>query len=133
MVCPIQFRGRSLLQDELRENRPKSIVVPETIDAVRQLILQDSHKTYREIETILGFSGSSIHLILLVHLTVKKMCLRWIPHNLSIAQKKSRVDWSKEILQKYDRGASKHVYDIVTDDELWIYAYKPEYKQQSTV
>ena len=24
------------------------------------------------------------------------------------------VDWSKEMIQKYDRDASKHVYDIVT-------------------
>ena len=37
------------------------------------------------------------------------------------------------MLQKYDRGASKHVYDIVTGDESWIYAYEPESKQQSTV
>ena len=37
------------------------------------------------------------------------------------------------MLQKYDRGASKHVYDIVTDDESWIYAYEPENKQQSTI
>ena len=32
-------RGRSSPQDEFREDRPKSFVVPETIDAVRQLIL----------------------------------------------------------------------------------------------
>ena len=126
-------RGRSSHQDEFRKGRPKSVVVPETIDAVRQLILQDHHVTYREIETTLGISGTSIHSILHEHLTVKKICSRWIPHNLSIAQKKARVDWSKEMLQKYDRGASKHVYDIVTGDESWIYAYEPESKQQSTV
>ena len=72
---------------------------------MRQLILQDRHVTYREIETPLG----SIQSILHEHLTVKIICSRWIPHNLSIAQKKARVDWSKEMLQKYDRGASKHV------------------------
>ena len=52
---------------------------------------------------------------------------------MSIAQKKARVDWSKEMLQKYDRGTSKHVYDIVTGDELWIDAYEPESKPQWTV
>ena len=67
------------------------------------------------------------------HLTAKKICSRWIQHNLSIAQKKARVDWSKEMLQKYDRGASKHVYHIVTGDESSVYAYEPESKQQSTV
>lgn len=35
--------------------------------------------------------------------------------------------------KKYDRGASEHVYDIVTSDEWWIYAYEPESKHQSTV
>ena len=113
--------GCSSLQDEFREGCPKSVVVPETIDAVRQLILQDRHVTYCEIKTSLGSSGTNIHSILHEHLTGKKICSRWIPHNLSIAQKKAGVDWSKEMLPKYDRGASKNVYDIVTGDESWIY------------
>ena len=57
-------RRRSSLHDEFREGLPKSVVVPETIDAVRQLILQDSHVTYHEIETTLDISGTSIHSIL---------------------------------------------------------------------
>ena len=82
-------------QDEFREGRPKSVVVPETIDAVRQLILQDRHVTYREIETTLGISGTSIHLILHEHLPVKKICLHWIPHNLSIVQKNQSIRVAK--------------------------------------
>jgi histone-lysine N-methyltransferase SETMAR len=124
-------RGRSSLQDEFREGLPKSAVMPETIDTVRQLILQDRHVTYREVETTLGISGTSVHSILHKQLTVKKICSRWIPHNLSITQKEARVRWSKEMLKKYD--ASKHVNDIVTVDESWIYAYEPETKQQLTV
>ena len=126
-------RGRSSLQDEFRECRPKSVVVPETIDAVHQLLLQDRHVTYHEIETTLGISGTSILSILHEHLTAKKICSRWIRHNLSIAQKKAGGDWSKEVLQKYDRGDSKHVYDILTGDESWISAYDPISKQQSIV
>ena len=71
-------------KNEFREGRPKSVVVPETIVAVRQLILQDRHVTNREIKTTLGISGASIHLILHEHLTAKKICSSWIPHNLSI-------------------------------------------------
>ena len=37
------------------------------------------------------------------------------------------------MLQKYDRGASKHVCDIVTGDDMWICAYEPVSKQQSNV
>ena len=71
-------RGRSSLNDEFREGRPKSVVVPKNIDAVRELILQDRHVTYREIEVTLNISGTSIHSILHEHLAVKKICSRWI-------------------------------------------------------
>ena len=53
-------RGRSSLQHEFREGRAKSVVVPETVDAVRQLILQDRYVTYRVIKITLGISGTSI-------------------------------------------------------------------------
>lgn len=81
-------RGRSSHTDEFREGRPKSAVVPETIDAVRELIKQDRHVTYREIEASMGNSMTSINKILHEHLAVKKICSRWIPHNLTIAQKR---------------------------------------------
>ncbi|XP_015599901.1 histone-lysine N-methyltransferase SETMAR-like [Cephus cinctus] len=125
--------GRRSLQDEFREGRPKSVVVPQNIDAVHELIKQDRHVTYREIEASLGFSMTSINKILHEHLAVKKICSRWIPHNLTNAQKKARVDWCKGMLKKYGQGASKVVYNIYTGDESWIYAYEPETKQQSTV
>lgn len=48
-------RGFISLQDYYREGRPKSVVVPKTIDAERELILQKRHASYREIETTLGF------------------------------------------------------------------------------
>lgn len=110
-------RGRRSLQDEFREGRPKSVVVPENIDAVCELIKQDRHVTYREIEASLGISMTSINKILHEHLAVKKICSRWIPHNLTNAQKKARVDWCKEMLKKYVQGASKAVYNIYTGDE----------------
>ena len=67
----VEFTIPWFVQDEFREGRPKSVVVPETIEAVPQLILQDRHVSYREIETTLGISGTSIHSILREHLTVK--------------------------------------------------------------
>lgn len=126
-------RGRRSLNDEFREGRPKSVVVPENIDAVQNMIIQDRHVTYCEIETSLGISPTSIHKILHEHLAVKKVCCRWIPHNLTNGQKDARVDWCKKMIKKFNAGASKEVYKIVTGDESWIYAYEPERKQQSAV
>ena len=96
---------RSLLQEELHECRPKSVVVPETIDAVRQLILQDRHATYRKIETSLGISGTSIHSILNEHLTAKKICSHWKPHNLSIAKKSQSIRVTKVLRQLVQKHA----------------------------
>ena len=41
----------------------QSVVVPATINAVGQLILQDPHVSYRKTETTLGISGINIHSI----------------------------------------------------------------------
>lgn len=125
--------GRSSLKDEPREGRPKTAVVPENVDAVRKLIEEDRHVTYREIAASLGIGVKSIHTILHEHLGVRKLCARWIPHKLTDAQKKARVDWCRKILDKFNQGASNLVYNIVTGDESWIYAYEPERKGQSTV
>ena len=81
----------------------------------------------------MGISSISRHSILHKHLAVEKICSRCIPHYLTIAQKKVRVDWCKEMLEKNDGGASKDIYKIVTGDESWIHVYEPETKQQSTV
>ena len=130
----IEFkRGRSSLTDEVKEGRPKSVVVPENIDAVRKLIEEDRHVTYQEIERYLSISMTSIHKILHEHLCVRKLCARWIPHLLKDAQKNARVDWYRKMISKYNCGASKAVYNIVTGDESWIYSYEPERKGQSAV
>ena len=89
-----------LLNDEFLKGPPKTAVVSENIDAVRELILQDRHVTYREIEASLGISSNSIPLILHEHLAVKNTSSRWMPHNLIIAQKKIRVDWCKKSVGK---------------------------------
>ena len=68
------------------------------------------------------------------HLAVKKNLFALHPTQLlSIVQKKPCVDWPKEMFKKYDHGASKYVYDILTGDESWIDTYEPKSKQQSTV
>ena len=54
--------GRRSLKDEVLE-----VVVSENIAAVRELIMQDCYVIYRDIETSLGPSPTSIHLIFHEH------------------------------------------------------------------
>ena len=80
------LRTSAYHQDEFREGC--LVVVPETIDAVRQLILQDCHVTYREIDKIV-ISGTSIHSILHEPLTVKKNLFALDPTQFVNRSKKS--------------------------------------------
>ncbi|GBP41752.1 Histone-lysine N-methyltransferase SETMAR [Eumeta japonica] len=60
-VCEFNS-GRSILTDEFKESRPKSVVVPQSIcdeDAVRELTMQDRHVTYREIKASLSINDES--------------------------------------------------------------------------
>ena len=66
--------GRRSLKDEMRKGPPKTAAGSENIDAVHELIKQDRHVTYREIEACLRISSTSIHSILHEHLVVKKIC-----------------------------------------------------------
>ena len=91
-------RGRSSLQDEFGESLPKSVIGPDTISAGRQLILQDRHVVYREIETTLGIRWTSIHSILHEHLTVEK--------NLFALDPIQFVNRSKKSINQSDKSAS---------------------------
>lgn len=124
-------RGRTNLTDDLREGRPSTATTEDNISVVRRMIETDKRVTYQQIRTSLGIGMSQVHKILHEHLAVRKLCARWIPHNLTEAQKLRRVDWCREMIQKFNGGDSNAVFDILTGDESWIYCYDPETKRQS--
>ncbi|RVE41816.1 hypothetical protein evm_013538 [Chilo suppressalis] len=58
----------------------------------------------------------SVQKILHEHLCVRRIVSRWVPHDLTGAQKQARVDWCSDMIQNFDAGSSRRVYDIVTGD-----------------
>ncbi|EGI62252.1 FLJ37770-like protein [Acromyrmex echinatior] len=84
-------RGRTFLCDEFREGCPSTSVVAANVNAVREMIERDRHMTYREIQASLGIDMKAIHMILHDHLNVRKLYSRWIPYNLTEAQKQAHV------------------------------------------
>lgn len=126
-------RGRQSFEDEPRSGRPRESVTPENVRRVSEMIKENRNLTYDEITDTLGIGAAAVNSILHDHLGVRKIASRWIPHLLTDDQKQRRVDWCKFMMEKFDNGRSKSVFEIVTGDETWIYAYDPETKQQSTV
>lgn len=126
-------RGRESLKDETHPGRPPTAVIPETIAMVEKLLREDGRLTYSMLQDSVKIGSAAINTILHEKLQVRKVAARWVPHCLTDQQKDQRVKWCQFMLQKFDQGKSKRVYDIVTGDESWIYQFDPESKRQSSV
>ncbi|KAL0869896.1 hypothetical protein ABMA27_006096 [Loxostege sticticalis] len=120
-------RGRVKLSDDPRQGRPKTAVTQENVDVVGKLIEEDRNVTYHEIQATLDIGMSQIQIILHEQLGVKKLFSRWIPHSLC-EDEAVRVTWCVRTLERFHAGSSNAVYNIVSGDESWIYAYEPETK-----
>ncbi|GBP87019.1 hypothetical protein EVAR_63981_1 [Eumeta japonica] len=57
---------------------------------------------------------SEVHKILHEYLAFRKLCTRWVPHNLTDAQKLLPVNRYSEMMQIFAGGDSNAVCDIVT-------------------
>ena len=94
---------------------------------------EDWYVPYHEIKASLDASQTAIHSILYEKLAVKKICSKWISHNVTEAQKEVRANWCKEMLKKFKWGTAKSIYNIIKGDENWIHSCEMKTKQQSTV
>ncbi|KAI6648784.1 hypothetical protein LOD99_7047 [Oopsacas minuta] len=95
------------------------------------MVIADPNVTYERIQHEIGISSGAVHTVLHQSLQLRKLCARWIPHQLHPEQKQNRVKWCHEMLTKFKNGTLRDISKIITDDETWIYHYDPETKQQS--
>ncbi|GBP35647.1 hypothetical protein EVAR_33850_1 [Eumeta japonica] len=93
----------------------------EDIRAVCLMTATAKSMTYQQIRTDLGIGMSQVHKIFREHLPVNKLCARWIPHDLTKAQKLRHVNWCREMMQRFTGGDSSAAYDVVTGDERRVY------------
>ena len=123
-------RGKLDVSDAPRPGRPRTAVTDEMIGAVRLLIEDDPHMTYQQIECSLEISSPAIYSILHDHLKLRKLCARWVPHQLTHDQKRLRIKFCRESLKRFEGGRFRCVFYIITGDESWFYHYDPETKEQ---
>ncbi|GBP75963.1 hypothetical protein EVAR_54616_1 [Eumeta japonica] len=119
-----QFKqGRINLSNKFYDGRSSTVVNNENIDTVRRMIETDQYVTYREIRASLGIGMSQLQLILYKYLDMKKLCSRWIPHNLTAVQKNGPRHVVQVMLIRFEEGALNSVWDIVTGEATWMYCY----------
>ncbi|XP_026326829.1 protein GVQW3-like [Hyposmocoma kahamanoa] len=126
-------RGRESFEDEAKLGRPPTAVTQENVQAIKKVIRENRQPTYAELEQELGIGSAALQTIIHGRLSLHKRCSRSVPHKLNDEQKERRVDWCKFMIDKFDPGKKKNVYDILTSNETWLYNYDPETQRQSTV
>jgi len=101
-------RGRISLEDDPREERPKSATTPEITEQVHDMVLDDRRMKVREIAETIGISKERVGYILHEELDMKKLCARWVPHLLT-DQKHTRIKISEQCLECFNKNKTDFV------------------------
>ena len=124
-------RGRKDLNDEPRPGRPVSQSTAENVDKVHQLVLENRKISIECIVQETGLSTGTVHTILHEHLSMSKVCARWVPKMLTPDMKATRVNTSSVLLSQYNVNPENFLSRVVTGDETWVYYYDPPSKFES--
>jgi len=122
--------GRISLEDDPRAGRPKSATTPEIVEQVHDMVLDDRRMKVCEIVETISISKERVGYILHEELDIKKLCARWVPRLLTAYQKRTRMKFSEQCLERFNKNKTDFVRQIITMDETWIHHHTPESKQQ---
>ena len=125
--------GRESIENDPRFGRLVSVLTEKNVATVKTLIEEDARYTAQEIEELSGIHSSSALKIVRERLGLRKICTRWVPHLLTDEQKQSRVRLALQVIEKYDKCDPRHLEEIVTGDETWIYHFQPDSKAENKV
>jgi hypothetical protein len=103
----------------------------EHVELVRGLLAVGRCWTVRELFIDVGLSHQTVWHILKNKFHMRKAAARWVPHNLTEAQKWHRYAVAGLHLERYHNEGDTFLQRIVAIDETWTRAYEPELKRQS--
>ena len=121
-----EFNDRSRLSSEEvhREGRPRTLTNEFHKEKLKELLLEDHNWGTFEYAETLGISYWATRE-LLKEIGAKKIATRWVPHHLTPAQKKSRVNICTEYLERYNSD-NEMLDRIIAIDETWLKYYDPK-------
>jgi len=95
------------------------------------MVLDDRRMKVPEIPETIGISKEHVAYILHEELDTKKLCARWVPRLLTADQKRTRMKFSEQCLERFNKNKTDFVRRFITMVETWIHHYTSEAKQQS--
>ena len=106
-------RSRTDTNDAELSVHPNSAVVLENTKKLHNLVLADRKLKLCKIAK-LEISEGSVFTILHEHLSIRKLCSKWVRRLLTVAQKQQRVDNSERCLQLFPRNKKEFLRKYVT-------------------
>ena len=104
IVCYLQQLGGGLSTcDAPRSGRPKTVTIPEIIDQIQELILEERRISAKSIAEQLGISRERVGSIIHEDLDMRKLSAKWVPKYLNPDQKLQRCQSSEQLLEFFRR------------------------------
>ena len=123
--------GRTDTNNAECSGHPNSAAVPDNSKKLHKLVLAGRKLKLREIAEELKISKGSVFPILHEHLSMRKLCSKWLQCLLTVDQKQQHVDDSERCLQLFQRNKKEFLRKYVTMDEIWIHHFTLDSNRQS--
>lgn len=123
--------GREVVDDLPRPGRPSSVCTDDTVEKVKEMVLENRNTGLREIADTLNMSHETARTILTHNLGMKKVAARLVPKDLNFLQKDARKQVALDMLQRVNSDES-FIKRIITGDETWVYEFDMQTSQQSS-
>lgn len=96
-----------------------------------ETVLDDRWIKIRKIREVRKTLKEHLCHILNQNLHMRKLYVHWVPHLITLDQKRVRMNFSIALLAQFRRNKSKFWCWSLTVDEAWIRHYTPETKMPS--
>ena len=124
-------RGRESVGDDGRPGRLKDASPDENVNLLHTLVMCDKRRDLQSIASEVGISFGSVQSILTKILGVSKIAARWVQRMLTNDQKRTRFDFSRYLLSRYEDDSGNFIERVVTQDETWVYHFDPAQSQNT--
>ena len=124
--------GKTDIFDEPRCGRPVEVTDDYHMEKIKILLDEDRRYTCEELAESIGISHGSAHTTLTRHLKMQRVAAGWVPHYLTSAQMKGRVETAQTHLNRHENEGDYFINCIVAIDETWLRSYERELKSQSS-
>ena len=104
---------------------------PKNVETIRWLVHEDRRRTIKEIAAIVNVLYGTVQTILTCDLNMHRVAAKFKPRLVTPEQKEHRVAICKEHRLRVLDDPS-FISRIITGDEIWVYGFDPETKQQSS-